>query len=604
MHEQVATFIPTQSFWRLLSAKHHVVLGARGQGKTALAKMLSHDHLALLARKRGEQRAWTAIRDQEFIGIYLPTRLEWVGGLKNKTWFNEREREELFQWRLNIASCIAFIQIAKSCISTYVTGRARQAQAENTLACQLSRDWAQETDLIFPDLLQLRRHLEDTDYNRQLQILRERTSGSHIATEKKIGLAFDLDLFGPLRRGITQLSRLLSLNQDCTWLLCLDEAEFLTESDHRIINSHMRAYPDKLFIKMTTMPYCHYTLATNIGPALVPSQDFAYINMDSDRVLTARSTGDSDTIGTQFGRALFKKLFDASDINILGCAEKETPSAMEVLGESELLDPRQEDWGVDSENMKQLAKYGSHETITRARRLVGSPLFASSIVRKINGPLLLRKQVDELKGNKGLSAYSGARMAIRCADDNPRQLINIFNALLMLRSNTDKWNMAHGQKIAWIPAEDQTKAMRILSASTLNRCRSFPDVGPALHAFLCKLGTYMQADLHGRPLTTDHVSSVWIDESISNENWNLVCVAIGHGLLHVNTGVGSPDEMPWREGKFHLAYALAPHFLLIPRRGKSVKLKSILDFDIKSIKQTSFSTVFEQLTLFNEGTEL
>ena len=82
MQEQVETFIPTQSFWRLLSAKHHVLLGTRGHGKTALVKMLSHNHLALLAQSGNEPRVESAIRNQEFIGIYVPTRLEWVGGLK------------------------------------------------------------------------------------------------------------------------------------------------------------------------------------------------------------------------------------------------------------------------------------------------------------------------------------------------------------------------------------------------------------------------------------------------------------------------------------------------------------------------------------------
>ena len=70
--ELVETFVPTQSFWRLLSAKHHIVLGSRGSGKTALARMLSHDHLALL----NEARAQSAIREQQFIGVYVPTRLE------------------------------------------------------------------------------------------------------------------------------------------------------------------------------------------------------------------------------------------------------------------------------------------------------------------------------------------------------------------------------------------------------------------------------------------------------------------------------------------------------------------------------------------------
>lgn len=605
MHELVDTFIPTQSFWRLLSAKHHVVLGARGQGKTALAKMLSHDHLALMAQTRDEPRAQSAVRDQEFIGIYLPTRLEWVGGLKNKVWLDEREREELFQWRLNIASCIAFTPIAQSCISTYVRGKARQAQAEKELALQLSRDWFDESRELFSDLLQLRRHLEDTDYRKQIQLVRERTMGGLPSGEVPVGIVFGTELFLPLRQGIRQMSRLLSINLNCTWLLCLDEAEFLEEMDHRIINSHMRAYPDNLFIKLTTMPYCHYTLATNIGAALVPGQDFAYVNMDSDRVLTARAEGDPDTIGTYFGRTLFKRLTEASNASFDRGMNQDSPSATEVLGESEILDPRREDWSPRSKNMQLLEKYASPETITRARRLIGTPRFASTISRKINGPLLLRKQVAEMLGNKALTAYSGARMAIRCADDNPRHLIRTFNSLLMLQSSKQRRLTGKGHKGAWISREDQTKAMRSLSASTLHQYRSFPVVGPDLHAFLCMLGEFMKADLHERPLTTDQVTSVKIDKTISNKDWELVCVAVGHGLLYPNVSSSSSDEMPWREGTFHLAYALAPHFLLLPRRGKSVRLSVVQKFRETWDKRdvTSSAMLEKQLLLFNEGPE-
>lgn len=605
-HELVETFIPTQSFWRLLSAKHHVVLGARGQGKTVLAKMLSHDHLALMAQTRDEPRAQSAVRDQEFIGIYLPTRLEWVGGLRNKPWLNEREREALFQWRLNIASCIAFIPIASSCISTYVEGKAKQAQTERELAIQLSRDWIVEPGSSFSDLLQLRRHLEDTDYRKQIQLLRERASGSLPSGEPPVGLIFGIELFAPLRQGIRQLSRLLSINTNCTWLLCLDEAEFLEEMDHRIINSHMRAYPDNLFIKLTTMPYCHYTLATNIGAALVPGQDFAYVNMDSDHILTARVRGDQDTIGTRFGRTLFKKLIEVSDLQILAGSDREAPSAKEVLGLSEILDPRREDWRPESENMRLLEKYASPKTVTRARRLAGTPGFLSTISRKINGPLLLRKQVDELKGNKALTAYSGARMAIRCADDNPRHLIRIFNALLMLLFNKQRWRKRGRRKASWISPEDQTRAMRSLSATTLNQYRSFPEVGPELHEFLRMLGEFMHAALYDRPLTTDQVTSVSIDGTVSEKDWKLMCVAVGHGLLHPNVGSGHPDEMPWREGTFHLAYALAPHFLLLPRRGKAAKLSTIQKFHRMTPKQKKAFVGFghSQLSMFNEGAEL
>jgi len=604
MNELVETFIPTQSFWRLLSAKHNVLLGARGQGKTAVAKMLSHDHFVLFANTRDEPRARSAVENQEFVGIYIPTRLEWVGGLKNKPWLNEREREEFFQWRLNVASCIAFVPIARSCISAYVTGPGQRAKLERELVSHLKRDWIVETSESFDNLSQLRRHLEDVDYRKLVQILKARTMGTHSMDEPQVGMAFGLDLLLPLRQGIRHVSRLLSMNKDCTWLLCLDEAEFLEEMDHRIINSHMRAFPDNLFFKITTMPYCHYTLATNIGAPLVPGQDFGYVNMESDRVLTARTRGDPDTIGTLFGRTLFKRFLDASDPQVVADHDRRILGATEVLGESKLLDPWKEDWSPGSENMQLLERYASRETVDRAKRLLGTPAFMPAIGRKIHGPLLLRKQVDELKGNKAMTVYSGARMAIRCADDNPRHMIRIFNALLQLQSKEQKRFLRVG-RTSWISPENQTQAMRTLAASTLTQSQHYPDVGPELHKFLCMLGEFMKADLHDAPLTTDQVTSVAIENTVADRDWRLICVAVGHGLLHPNVGTGQPDEMPWREGTFHLAYSLAPHFLLLPRRGKAASLTSIRRFSRMNQRerQSYLGEVDRQMRLFEDGGE-
>ena len=599
MQELVDTFIPTQSFVRLLSAKHHIVLGARGRGKTALAKMLSHDHLALLAETKDEPHARAAIRGQEFIGIYLPTRLEWVGGLKNKSWMNEREREELFQWRLNIASCIAFLPIAKSCISSYLGGRPKQAQAERELTRQLAEDWIVNLNEESSDLFNLRHSLEDTDYRRQIQILRERTIGRLPEGEEMQGVVFGTDLFVPLRQGIRRLSRLLSLNPNCTWFLCLDEAEFLSEPDHRIINSHMRAYPDNLFIKMTTMPYCHYTLSTNVGVDLVNGHDFEYVNMNSDQVLTARSQGETDTIGTRFGRTLFQKYIEVSEPEILSTNKQDVDSITTILGETKILDPNSEDWGVGSENMKMLERFASVQTIERAHRLIGTARFRDEISRKIHGALLLRKEVDELRGNKALTAYSGARMAIRCADGNPRYLIRIFNALLMFRAEERK--RLEGKGPVPISPEEQTRTLLRLSATELNQVKSFPQVGPALYEFLLMLGEYMHADLHERPVTTDQITSVTIDDTVSDQDWRLIQVAVGRSLLNPNTGSGSPDEMPNRQGTFHLAYILSPHFALIPRRGKAARLSAIKKFNVMTRKERAVSMKEDgQLSLFEE----
>lgn len=85
----------------------------------------------------------------------------------------------------------------------------------------------------------------------------------------------------------------------------------------------------------------------------------------------------------------------------------------------------------------------------------------------------------------------------------------------------------------------------------------------------------MHARLHEQPLTTDQVTSIKIDKNISPREWELIKRAVGLGLLFPNHNANNPDDLPVKEGTFHLAYILAPHFRLLPRRGKSRSLSNI-----------------------------
>ena len=565
--ELVDTFVPTQSFWRLLSAKHHVVLGARGSGKTALAKMLSHDHLAML----DDPRAQSAIREQQFIGLYVPTRLEWVGALKNKPWQSEAQKEEFFQWRLNLSSCLALITTLESCIRSYCGDKGAQACAELELASQLTEAWADGQKLETLD--SLRRHLEDVEYSKHLLIARSRATGDQRPSGTGPGRAFDTDLFVPLKRGITLASRTLNLRPECTWLICLDEAEFLEDIHHRILNSHMRTYSDNLFFKVTTMPYCHYTLATNTDVSLDVGHDFEYVYIDSDPVLFARSTGEKSTIGTRFARNLFYKRVDASGL----LAGRDADTAPEVsmsdfLGRSSLLDDKDKDWPPNSECFTLMRRFCSAETTQRANRLLGTPRFKPEISRKIHGALLLRKAHEDFVGRAEPDIYSGATLAIRCGDANPRRLIRIFNALLLVEWGPIKRNRV----LPRLSAKTQTRVLRKLSNSALVRVQSEPQCGNELYEFLARIGDYMHRAFHDAPLTTDQVTSVRIDKDVSDNHWMLVQRAVELGLLYPNIGPQQRDEMPNREGTFHFAFVLAPHFFLLPRRGHSRSLATIL----------------------------
>ncbi|MCH8045608.1 MAG: hypothetical protein IID44_18000 [Planctomycetes bacterium] len=116
------------------------------------------------------------------------------------------------------------------------------------------------------------------------------------------------------------------------------------------------------------------------------------------------------------------------------------------------------------------------------------------------------------------------------------------------------------------------------SDQVLAAVQSEPKIGRALHKLLVKVGEFMTHRLYNMPLTTDQISSIEIDHQIDDAEWGLIRRAVAIGLLYPNINPNNPDELPDREGTFHLAYALAPHFRILPRRGKSRILSAILRF--------------------------
>jgi len=550
--------------------------------------MLSHDHLSLLdeplARKITEER--------QFIGTYIPTRLEWVGALKNKPWQSEGEKESLFQWRLNLSSCLAFLSTVESCIKQYGGDVGNQAVLEEEIVGLLSEAW-RDGPQTHTTVRKLREHLEDIEYRNNQRLATVRALDGDASSLNPVGIAFDTEVFSVLRRGIALLSRVLEFPTSCVWLVCVDEAEFLDPIHHRILNSCLRAFPGNLRLKLTTMPYCHYTLDTNTSVPLDVGDDFEYVYVDSDPVLFERTSREFGTIGTQFGRRLFSKRAEAS-----GFTDTRSIRLRDLLGDSPLIDPKEEDWQPGSPMMRLLEKHASRETFKRAKKLAGTPKFLQAIGRKIGGALLLREARAQLKGHQETDIYAGASMAIRCGDANPRRLIRIFNSyLLLLNARADR------ERSPRLSGKDQTRALRKLSLSTLSRVKSEPHIGPELFEFVNLLGEFMHASLFHQPLATDQVSSVEIDANLSDVQWVVIKRAVGLGLLYPNLGSGQSDDMPDREGTFHLAYILAPHFFILPRRGAVRPLSTIVRFgELYQTKKSSAGALEElnQPDLFRE----
>jgi len=558
--EVVNTFVPTDSLWRLLSAKNHIVLGARGSGKTALFRMLAHSHLS----RYEDPRARKIIASKGFIGFYLPAKADWIGGLKNKTWLDSDKREEVFSWRLNLAACIALAATLRSCLDVYYLEPAERIRREFRLVQELSNAWGASDDLKAQTIDELTDALERMDYAKQLQLVEERAEPR--ASRVLIGAAFHLELFLPIRRATQIAAKILDLPDSTTWMLCLDEAEALEKAHHRIINSYLRTHSGNLVFKVSTTPYGHKTLDTNIGAGLSVGNDFEYVYIDSDLQGDERSRSHS----TREAEIFAKRAAQSGP-------EYRTLKLTPLLGPSELLDQSPLTPAMISELIGGIQQFGDEALRRRAFKLIGNvPKFRNEVGRKIRGAYLLKRALSLINGPQEVDLYSGVRMVVRCCDGNPRRLIRVYNKLLR-EGDWRKSERGRRPAVRRISSRKQTEIMRDFSLSVLARVQGEEGVGRELNEMLRRLGKYMSDSLHGGPLSTDTISSVRVGPDADARTWQLVKAAVGLGMLYPNVHPKTPDEMPDGEGVFRLAYVFAPYFYLLPRRGKSRNIETMMN---------------------------
>ncbi|ARI05606.1 hypothetical protein QK360_11320 [Pseudomonas aeruginosa] len=547
-------FVWTKSFERLISPKNHIILGARGSGKTAIVKMLSHEYLARLKHPK----AVSLIRSRKFIGIYVPMRLSWVGGLKNKKWLSESEQENHFQWRLNISCCASYLATLRSCIDCYSSNPGERALTEREVAREIGLSWFEKDEIY--TIRELRSELADLEYRKLLEEQRARIS--ELTVTPGIGYSFELGLFEPLKRAIDVTKRHIDFPSDAAWAVCLDEAEYLSKFHHVILNSHLRTFADGLVFKITTMPYKHYTLDTNTSVPLNRKDDFSYIYLDN--LETSRRASSEFESLKKFCESIFAK-------RIAGSAWGDSGVTLEsLLGSSYLLSNEER---IDQEGLLNLIdKYANENTRRRARDLFGTKKFDDEVGRKLKGALLLRDLASSHRGNSRTVAYSGYEMVIRCSDGNPRRLISLLNSFY--NANED------GVGFKPIPSSTQDRILRLYSFDEYKRMISEPNQGERIYGILSLIGKFFRDSLHNQKLSTD-IRLCFKFNLKDKDAWSVIEEAIGLGLVRPIVERSDYETLPYMSGVFRLSYILSPHFDLLPRRGKDVALSTILSFGIE-----------------------
>ena len=270
--------------------------------------MLSHQNLRKLSTKATSNvdkeeslqigEAKKIIKEKSFIATYVPLKVEWINSLDNY----EGAKEAYFTWSLNLATCARLLDTIISCTDEYIVDEVEATLMQRKICKQLSSLWT--LPKVINNFSEFRKELEIIEYRKNL-IFNKESMGIELSTEEKtLGFAFHGNLFSPFTIATKTISNYLDLPDSSKWVLCLDEAEFLAEVHHQILNTHMRSANDILF-KITTMPYRHHTLSTTVEAHINVGHDLEYIYIDKLGTINMNQTTSDATI-EKFATKLFE----------------------------------------------------------------------------------------------------------------------------------------------------------------------------------------------------------------------------------------------------------------------------------------------------------
>lgn len=548
----VNEFIWTSSFSELLySSKNQIVLGSRGSGKTALIKMLSHENLRVLATK--EPKAKKIIDSKALIATYVPLKVEWVNSLNN---FKDRENK-YFVWSLNLATCVRLLDAVKSCIQEYIADEIDATLIERKISKELCQTWAINDE--FNNFRDLRGSLEKVEYYKNMLFNKEAMGVPLSDEEKCLGLAFHGTLFQPFTMATKLVSGHLNFPDSSTWLLCIDEAEFLSKQHHELLNTYMRSASDILF-KITTMPFRHHTLSTRVNANINIGHDLEYVYIDKLGTINLNQASSDKTI-QDFAEQLFKNRLKQWNLD-------SSLTLDNFVGKSIL---SQETTHIISDEglMDLIRKHCNDKTIMRAQYLYENNRnrYNDEIGRKLRGILVLREEYHTRVGSSNSKLYSGVSIISRCSDGNPRRLFRLFNHLI----NGAAFETSR------IQPEVQSKRIKSFSFSELEVLK-FEKNGKSSFELLRTIGSYFKDKTLQDKLGSDLPQAVSITNSLQDSTWEDIKSAVDLGLIYpvLKKDDNGKNLFHAKEGNFSLANCLAPHFNLFPRVGRTTAITTIL----------------------------
>lgn len=462
-------FCPTSCFWSLFNDQHEILLGTRGSGKTFLLKMMRRSML----KKIDDPNAQELVRRKEFLALYVPMHLEVVSELKQLEIQTDRQII-LFQLLFNCLLAESLVLEIADIVNEEVDELKR---------IQTILDLSRKLDLAWFD-----NHADNgkvSSFNDLIEKLRKLYYSFDLVSGdlNKIPPAFKRQICSTLVSVEPIIANFLGGPEEPTWIICVDEAEFLNETLQKCINSVFRSDSNRIALKVATLPFYHKTLET-LAPGTVVSMgnDFNYciVDMKHDSADFKRLT-DKLCAHRLKTRLASKEIIIDTLEDFLG-----------KIGNDDLIDYYRAEVGEENAT-REVIESKIVESFSSTRRK-GAPNYSNTrkTVYDKYAPIFFVREMHKRAGtgNSKPGWYAGATTVRKVAQGNPRMFIQIMNGLFEKAKKTKLIPKAQHEVILKY-AQDFCAATQALEL-----------YGPVAYAELDKIAYFLGEKVHCKMLVS------------------------------------------------------------------------------------------------------
>lgn len=492
-------FYPTTTFWSLFNDQHEILIGSRGSGKTVLLRMMSNSMLSTIS----DDKAKKILNERKFISLYVPMHLEFVASITTSL-LSEQQQVDMFQIVFNCLLAQAMISEIPFLFNEDNTEQ--KLLLSIRIVKQINEIWFGESDPVY-DFQSLANKINKVFYS-----ICERND---IAPD--IPVIFKNHICTPLLSVKDLIANSLKLN-DPTWVVCIDEAEFLTPPLLKCINSFFRSASNRVSLKVATLPFYHSTLETlKNGVSVSDGNDFNYRIIDMDY--------EGDDFKQVTNRICFQRLSQSME---LPYSDTILESFLGKVGNDDLVDYYRNEIKnkLTAEQIEE--KIIASFSPPKRTSAVGYTNKRKTIYDKYAPILFLREMYDRSqKGNSKPGWYAGAKTVRRVAQGNPRIFIHLMNDLF-----------SKAQKTSLTP-KAQHEVIYNYSSGFCKSTKAIESKGPEIYKNLDRVANFLQEKTHQRYLVTASSSFFFkyktLEDFQKNEEW--IKLAIAHSRLFVDDDI-------------------------------------------------------------------